>query len=115
MQHHYRLPGGTSIVCHVLSPGASSARSDCVYWRPSGPVYVPVAGSYSAAAIGGGGGGGGAALAARGGAGGGGGGVWLGPRGVGGAVHVLEGVCGANILLLLLTVSAGRPRTEDTP
>src|SRR5258705_7064051 len=60
MQHHYRLPGGPSIVCHVLSPGASSARSDCVYWRPSGPVYVPVAGSYWAAAIGGGAGAGGA-------------------------------------------------------
>ena len=56
--------GGSSIVCHVCSSVALRARLDCVYTRPSGPTYVPVAGSYSAAAIGGGAGpGGGAACA----------------------------------------------------
>ena len=56
--------GGSSIVCHVRSSVALRARLDCVYTRPSGPTYVPVAGSYSAAAIGGGAGpGGGAACA----------------------------------------------------
>src|SRR5258707_15635308 len=99
MQRHYRLPGGTSIVCHVLSPGASSARSDCVYWRPSGPVYVPVAGSYWAAAIGGGGGGGGPGPAAGGGAGGGGGGVLSVPPGVGAAFLVLAAVWGPDFSL----------------
>ncbi|CAN5681875.1 hypothetical protein BH10ACT9_BH10ACT9_18060 [soil metagenome] len=31
-------PGGSSIVCHVFPSGALFARSDRVYWRPSGPV-----------------------------------------------------------------------------
>src|ERR1700757_1722708 len=52
--HRGQLPGGTSIVCHVLSFGAVWSRSDWVYRWPSGPIYVAVAGSYWAAAIGGG-------------------------------------------------------------
>src|SRR5690606_6797665 len=43
---------GVSISCHVLGP-PSFARSDCVYARPSGPMYCPLSGSYSATAIGG--------------------------------------------------------------
>src|SRR6476620_7291279 len=62
--------GGSSIVSHVCSSLALRARFDCVYTCPSGPTYVPVAGSYSAAAIGGSTGPGGGAACAGGGPGG---------------------------------------------